>query len=91
VNVPLRATPFLNRLLTHNPTEAEVVAQISREQDPDVVVTPFAAHANTIRGALSDKNIPVRLPHELTGDYYESAVVSFGVSDPERIVSSPCQ
>ncbi|SDQ39612.1 PD-(D/E)XK nuclease family protein [Natronobacterium texcoconense] len=89
VNVPLRATPFLNRLLTHNPDEAATVAEICREQDPDVVVTPFAAHANTIRDCLGDESIPVRLPHELTGDYHESAVVSLGVSDPERIVSAP--
>ncbi len=89
VNVPLRATPFLNRLLTHNPAEAKVVAQVCREQDSDAVVTPFAAHANSIREELDNKSIEVHLPHELTGDYYESTVVSFGVSDTERIVSSP--
>lgn len=91
VNVPVWATPFLNRLLTHNPKEAEAVVQACEERNPDVVVTPFVAHANTIRDALAevDSDIPVRLPHELTGDYVETAVISLGVSDLKRVVSPP--
>jgi len=91
VNVPIRATPFLNRLLTHNPEEAAAVVDACMDRDPDVVVTPFVAHANTVRDRLADadSDVPVRLPHELTGDYYDTAVVSLGVSDPTRVVSPP--
>lgn len=91
IEVPVRATPFLNQLLTHNPGEARAVVKACQDTRPNAIVTPFAAHANEIRTALSDAgmDIPVYLPDELSGEQFNETVVSFGISDDNRIVMPP--
>jgi CRISPR/Cas system-associated exonuclease Cas4 (RecB family) len=91
VNVPVQATPYLNRRLTHNESEAEAVADVCAAREVDVVVTPFVAHANAIRTRLTDVDaeVPVRLPKQLDGQQVETAVVSLAVAGDDRIVRSP--
>jgi hypothetical protein len=91
IQVPVQATPFLNKLLTHNPEEAEATAEICSHQDVDAVVTPFAAHANTLREKIeqSGSDTPVYRPSELAGQQLASVVVSFGISDDRRMVVPP--
>lgn len=92
VQVPIRATPFLNRHLTHNQGEASAVVDLCEERNPDAVVTPFVAHANEIMEQLNDTNldeIPVLLPDDLSGEQLDTTIVSFGISDEKRIVTPP--
>lgn len=91
VQMPIRSTPSLNRLLTHNPREAATVAEVCEEEKPDAVVTPFAAHANTLRKQLGEADVDtaVLLPNELPGGQLNSTVVSLGVSDKRRMVVPP--
>lgn len=91
IQVPVRSTPFLNRLLTHNPSEAEAVVEACRSVGADAVITPFAAHANTLRKRLDEAelDIPVFLPSELPGEQFDSTIVSFGVSDENRVIVPP--
>lgn len=91
IHIPVQATPFLNRLLTHNPEEADAVADVCAQRDVDAVVTPFVAHANTLRKKLPEHGIDVsvHLPKELAGEQLESTIVSFGISDERRMVVPP--
>ncbi|WP_336365132.1 PD-(D/E)XK nuclease family protein [Halalkalicoccus salilacus] len=91
VQIPVRSTPFLNRLLTHNPREAAAVVEVCAEENPEAVVTPFIAHANKLRKQLGEAglDIPVLLPNEFSGEQLESTVVSLGVSDERRMVVPP--
>jgi hypothetical protein len=92
IQLPVYTTPFLNRLLTHNPTEASKVAEICDEREPDAVVTPFVAHANKIQQQLAEQGIdqvPVCLPEELTGEQFGTTIVSLGVADEDRMVTPP--
>lgn len=91
INVPVHANPYLHRRLTQNEDEAETVANVCSDREPDLVVTPFAAHASAIRTKLNQKdfNIPVRLPAQLSGNHADSAVVSLAVTGEERIVAPP--
>lgn len=91
IHIPVQATPFLNRLLTHNPEEADAVADVCAQRDVDAVVTPFVAHANTLRKKLPEHGIDVsvHLPKDLAGEQLESTIVSFGISDERRMVVPP--
>jgi hypothetical protein len=91
VQVPVETTPFLNKLLTHNPGEADAVADLCTQRDVDAVVTPFVAHANTLRAKLAKRGIDVSvyLPEELSGEQFDSTIVSLGISDERRMVVPP--
>jgi len=91
VNTPLHATPFLHQRLTYNDGEAEAVIQACETYRPDLVVTPFAAQANTLRHLFDkeDMDVPVRLSSETTGDMVETAIISLAASKETQVVSSP--
>lgn len=91
VNVPIESTPYLHRHLLKNEKEVESVVDFCQTERPDVVVTPFVAHANAIRSALEDEglDIPVRLPSESDGNIREKVVISTAVADEGRAVSPP--
>lgn len=91
VNVPVESTPYLHRHLLKNSAEVEAVIDISETGQPDMVITPFVAHANSIRDAFREENleIPVKLPSEIDGDIRDEVVISTAVSDEKRAVSPP--
>ncbi len=91
VNVPVESTPYLHRHLLRNESEVEAVINICKTEPPDIVVTPFVAHANSIRDALRKEGleIPVRLPSGIDGKIRNKVIVSVAVADEKRIVSPP--
>jgi hypothetical protein len=91
VNVPVESTPYLHRHLLRNGSEIETVVDVCQTNEPDVVVTPFVAHANAIRDAFREMNldIPVKLPSDLDGNIRHKVVVSTAVADESRAVSPP--
>lgn len=91
VSIPVHSSPYLHQRLTQNNAEAEKVAEVCNDVSPEVVVTPFVAHANAIKKELvkSGENIPVRLPSQLSGSHTDSAVVSLAVTGEERVVTPP--
>ena len=91
VSIPVHATPYLHQRLTQNKAEAEKVAEVCTNVSPDLVVTPFVAHANAIREELEEigEDIAVRLPDQLSGAHVDSAVVSLAVTGEERVVTPP--
>ena len=91
VNVPVESTPYLHRHLLENPSEVETVIEICQTKQPDMVVTPFVAHANAIRDGLreEDLDIPVKLPSEIEGNISDKVIVSAAVADGKRAVSPP--
>lgn len=91
VNVPVESTPYLHRHLLENRSEAEKVIDICQTEQPDMVVTPFVAHANAIREGLQKEeiDIPVKLPSEIDGNIMDKVVLSTAVADEKRAVSPP--
>ncbi|GAB3680413.1 hypothetical protein GCM10028857_03100 [Salinarchaeum chitinilyticum] len=91
VNVPIESTPYLHRHLLQNSAEVETVVDVCQSDQPDIVVTPFVAHANSIRDAFREENmnVPVKLPSELDGNIRNEVVVSTAIADENRAVSPP--
>ena len=91
VNVPVESTPYLHRHLLKNESEVEEVVDICQTELPDMVVTPFVAHANSIRDGLRAEGleVPVRLPSEIDGKIRDKVILSAAVADEKRAVSPP--
>lgn len=83
-------TPEFGRAFLYNRPEARVVAQVTGEFGPDIVVTPFETHANELRKWLDDagSEVPVVLPEQLS-EQVEKAIVSFGVSSAHGVLRPP--
>jgi len=91
VNVPVESTPYLHRHLLKNGEEVETVVDVCQANQPDIVVTPFVAHANSIRDAFrdADLDIPVKLPINLDGEIRDKVVISTAVANEGRAISPP--
>ncbi len=91
VDINLSQTPYFTRRLISNPSEAQEVAELTAEQEPSLVVTPFEAQAVSISTELEDRGIdvPVVTPDALEGDIVEDVIVSLTVANDEEIVRPP--
>jgi hypothetical protein len=91
VDINLSQTPYFTRRLISNPIEAQEVADLTAEQEPSLVVTPFEAQAVLISTELEDRgiDIPVVTPDALEGDIVEDVIVSLAVANDEEIVRPP--
>lgn len=83
-------TPEFERAFLYNRPEARVVARVAEGFGADIVVTPFATHANELRKWLddTDSDVPVVLPEQLDAQV-EKAIVSFGVSSEHGVLRPP--
>ncbi|SET85117.1 PD-(D/E)XK nuclease family protein [Natrinema hispanicum] len=86
----LELSQFSSALLRNRIAE-QIVTQVASAEDIDLIVTPFAAHANAIERRLADENVDatVSLPENLDGDVADRAIVSFGTANDARIVRPP--
>jgi CRISPR/Cas system-associated exonuclease Cas4 (RecB family) len=80
-----------NRALLSNRVAERIVAQVARQGDIDIIVTPFEGHATEIERRLAEEgvDVPVRRPEALGGDIEETAVISFAVANDANIVRPP--
>ena len=85
------AVPAFSQSFLHNRIEAQIVAQVASDYEPEFVVTPFEAHANELRKYLDkqDVDVPVKLPGSLSGDIANRALVSFAVANNAGILYPP--
>ncbi|MEA5386775.1 PD-(D/E)XK nuclease family protein [Haloarculaceae archaeon H-GB11] len=85
------AIPAFAQAFLYNRPEATIVAQLADDYDPDIVVTPFEAHANELSKQLRSKglDIPVRLPRTLDGTVADRAIVSFAAANSAGILHPP--
>jgi CRISPR/Cas system-associated exonuclease Cas4 (RecB family) len=83
--------PQFSRTLLSNRIAEQIVAEVVKERNPDLVVTPFERHATRVKRLLDERGIevPVKRPEELDGRIAEHAVVSFATANPEGIVRPP--
>jgi CRISPR/Cas system-associated exonuclease Cas4 (RecB family) len=83
--------PQFSRALLSNRIAEQIVVEVVKGDDPDLVVTPFERHATQIKRQLVDEGIgvPVRRPEELDGTIAGHAVVSFATSNDAGIVRPP--
>lgn len=85
------AVPAFSQSFLHNRIEAQIIAQVAADYDPEFVVTPFEAHANELPKKLDNQgvDVPVMLPRELDGDIAGRALVSFAVANEAGILHPP--
>lgn len=85
------AIPAFSEAFLYNRPEATIVAKLANEYDPDIIVSPFEAHANEIVSQLKSEgvDIPVVLPRALDGAIVDRAIVSFAVANDAGILHPP--
>lgn len=91
VDINLSQTPYFTRRLISNPLEAKEVAELTADQEPSLVVTPFEAQAVSISMELEDRgvDVPVVTPDALEGNIVEDVIVSLTAANDEEIVRPP--
>lgn len=83
--------PQFSQALLSNRIEEQIVVEVAKDKNPDIVITPFGRHATHIKRRLEEQNIevPVKRPEELDGTIKSHAVISFATSNEADIVRPP--
>lgn len=95
ITIPANFLEALQDLMFVNQAEAERVADVvSALQDREscAVLTPYISQASLIRSLLVERGItdvPVWLPHQISGQSYSTVIVSFVNANAERILRWP--
>jgi len=95
VTIPTHSLEALQDLMFMNRAEAERVADVvSALQDREscAVLTPYISQASLIRSLLVEHGIadvPVWLPHQISGQSYATVIVSFVNANAEKVLRWP--
>lgn len=91
IHLPLSRSLFFKKQLLSSPEEADLIADIAKQERPDRIITPFSGQATRIRASLAetDLEIPVLLPSQLDGTTVDSTIVSMAVGNDTREIHPP--
>lgn len=95
IKLPARFLEALQDLMLLNQAEAEQVADVIsalQNRESCTVLTPYISQASLIRKLLVEHGItdvPVWLPHQISGQSYKTVIVSFVSANHERVLRWP--
>ena len=95
VTIPAHFIEALQDLMFVNQAEAEQVADVIsalQNRESCAVLTPYISQASLIRSLLVEHGItdvPVWLPHQISGRSYTTVIVSFVSANAERVLRWP--
>lgn len=95
ITIPTNFLEALQDLMFLNQAEAERVADIVsvlQNRESCAVLTPYISQASLIRSLLVEHGItdvPVWLPHQISGQSYKTVIVSFVNANAEKVLRWP--